>query len=83
MGFSQLFPPAPLLNFNHKNSWPREDIEARGLKFCMLPRFIKTHAGKKYENDLRKKKFVVGGVGWVVCLIIVSALGPGLSKAKC
>ena len=29
-----------------------------------------------------KKKFLVGG-GGVVCLNIVSALGPGLSKVKC
>ena len=28
-----------------------------------------------------QKKFLVGG-GGVVCLIIVSALGPGLSKVK-
>ena len=54
-GFIQFFPPPTLLNFNHKNWWPCEDIEARDLKFCMQPCFIITHAGKKYENDPREK----------------------------
>ena len=44
-----------LLNFYHKKRVPCQDIEDRGLKFCMDPCIINTHAGVKSENDPREK----------------------------
>ena len=47
------------------------------------PWFVKSQVlGTKFGLAKVKKRFLVGG-GVVVCLIIVSALGPGLSKVKC
>ena len=42
-GYSAIFLPLSLLDFNSKNWRPRQDIEARGLKFCMEPCMTKTH----------------------------------------
>ena len=51
------------------------------------PWFVKSQVlGTKLGQPGSKKSLSVGGWVWcggVVCLIIVSALGPGLSKAKC